>query len=596
MRTVKRYLGYLAFVPIVYILCAGLPYVDAASEAGTSNAISGLRNSVLSCFNPSSGTVAVVGDSGITIRLDDENTVRKGIRFDVFRKGAAFHHPVTGELIGYSEDNIGTVEILEEASAQGEYAGKTVKGDIKAGDTVRITSSKIKLAFFQDRKADWALSEAFFQSLKDSGRFQLLESYVADYEPDVLAGKARELGAGVVLMFSTPIREDRMLLNVKLYWSYDAKLFMEKEEMVSQSTVERLKTEDEFISSPQANLDPWASYQIQDGILISMGDVDNDGEKEIVVSDGQDIRIYTLKEEIQEVWMIKGKAEEQHLSIDILDLNNNGFAELFVTVLVNGDTLSAAMSDSIQPVDKKGSKLRSYIIEYAPSEGYRKISTSMPYFFRVIGNTLLMEKFVSGRIFSGHVNEAEWKDGSYIPAKPVKLPAGANIYGFTFVDWQNNGETGLITFNDDGYLTLYDHTGRSVWKSQKSFGKFQLSFMESTHSILNPVRKWSVRGRLITIKTKRGQEVLVVKRVPLASNVPGLGITGAEVYSLWWDGSEMHSTLVLNEVSGSITDYWVEKRKLFLIAKGSIISFVKNAATGELVKGGMLYYFNFDLK
>jgi hypothetical protein len=67
--------------------------------------------------------------------------------------------------------------------------------------------------------------------------------------------------------------------------------------------------EDEFISSSLANLDPWASYEIQDGLLISMGDVDNDGAKEVVISDGQDIRIYTLKDELQEVWVIKGKAE-----------------------------------------------------------------------------------------------------------------------------------------------------------------------------------------------------------------------------------------------------------------------------------------------
>jgi hypothetical protein len=583
---------YTAVVTMVLILAGGLANAAAVDEAENNNAISALRNSVLSYFTPSSGTVTEAGDSGVKIKLTNESTARKGVRFDVFRKGAPFNHPVTDELIGYSEDKVGTIEVMEESS-EGEYSGKVIKGDIKTGDTVRITSSKIKLAFFQDRKADWSLSEAFFQSLKDSERFEILEAYIKGYEPDALAGKARELGAGVVLMFSTPRRNQRAHLNVKLYWSDDAKMFMEMEDMVSQGTVEKLKTEGEFISSSLANLDPWASYEIQDGLLISMGDVDNDGAKEIVVSDGQDIRIYTLKDELQEVWMIKGKAEEQHLSIDILDLNKNGMAEIFVTSLVSGDTFSAEIDDSEQRLAKKRSKMRSYIIEYGPSDGYKKISGSMPYFFRVIGNTLLMQKFVSRRIFSGEVHEGEWKDGRYRPAKAVRLPAGANIYGFTFVDWRNNDATELITFDDKGYLTLYDHKGKPVWKSGESYGKFQLSFRESTHSLANPIRNWSVRGRLIAINTKRGQEVLVVRRVPFASAAPGLGMTGAEVYSLWWDGSEMNSNLVLNEVSGSIADYWVDKEKLFLIAKGSIISFVKNAATGELSKGGMLYYFNF---
>jgi hypothetical protein len=581
-----------AVLTIVLFFTGGLSYEGVAGESGADTAVSVIKDGILSYFNPLSGTVAEVGVSGVTIRLDNENTVREGMRFDVFRKGTPFYHPVNGKLIGYTDVKVGTIELMEKASDTGEYICKAIKGDIREGDTVRITSSKVKLAFFQDRKADWALSEALFESLKNSGRFELLESYVADYEPDVLAGKGRELGAVAVLMFSTPRKDKRPYLNVKLYWSADAALFMNMESPVSQGTVETLKSEDEFIPSSTANMDPWARYEIPDGLLISMGDVNNDGSKEIVISNGQDIRIYTLKDELQEVWMIKGKAGEQHLSIDILDLNKNGTAEIFVTSLVNGGTSNAEFNDSIQPLDDKRSKIQSYVIEYGPS-GYKKISGPMPYFFRVIGNTLLMQKFGSVTIFSGDVHEAEWKEGRYQPAKPVKLPAGANIYGFTFVDWRNNGETGLITFDDDGYLTLYDHTGHPVWKSVKSFGKSQLSFRETTHSIANPVRKWSVRSRLITIKTERGQEVLVVMRVPFASNVPGLGSTGAEVYSLWWDGSEMEKDLVLNKISASITDFWVDRERLFLIARSGIMSFFKNAASGEFVKSGMLYYFNF---
>jgi hypothetical protein len=586
-----------AVVTIVLILAGGPAYGENAGGSGPNTAVSELKDRVLSYFDPLSGTVAEAGDDGVTIRLDSESPARKGMRFDVYRKGAPFYHPVTGELVGYTDDYAGTIEITGEASGKDEYTGKVVKGDIRTGDTARVTSAKVKLAFFQDRKADWALSEAFFQSLKGSGRFELLESYVAGYEPDVLAGKARELGAAAVLMFSTPRRDNRPYLSVKLYWSDSAAMFMDMENPVSRKTADKLKAEDEFITSSLVNLDPWASYEIPEGLLISMGDVDNDGAKEIVLSDGQDIRIYTLKDELQEVWMIKGQKGEQHLSIDILDLNKNGMAEIFVTSLVDGNRFnSETTDDSKQRLDAKRSKMRSYIIEYSPSGGYRKISGPMPYFFRVIGNTLLMQKFGSGTIFSGEVHEAEWKDGHYRPAKPVKLPAGANIYGFTFADWRNDGRTGLMTFDDDGYLTLYDHSGHAVWKSVKSYGKFQLTFREITHSLVNPVKKWSVRGRLITIKTKRGQEVLVVRRVPFASGAPGLGTTGAEVYSLWWDGSEMNRNLVLNEVSGSITDYWVDKGRLFLIAKGGIISFVKNAASGEFVKGSTLYYFNFGSK
>lgn len=591
MRKIKWY-STVAFV--LLLMNAGWAYGGDADGSGAGDAVSRLKSRVLSYFQPAKGTVTGITDGSVTIEIDAGQTAGQGMRFEVFRKGAPFRHPVTDELIGYAEDLVGTVEVSGEASGDGTSA-RVINGDLRAGDSVRITSSKVKLAFFQDRKADWPLSEAFFQSLKDSGRFELLESYVSGYKPDVLAEKGREIGAGAVLMFSTPVRDKRTYLNVRLYWPDDAALFLEAEEMVSQAMVDKLKIEDEFISSPASNLDPWASYEIQDGMLITMGDTDNDGAKEVVISNGQDLRIYTLKDELQEVWMIEGKKDEQHLSIDILDLNRNGTAEIFVTSLTDGNAIRGEIQDSDQHLDRKRSRMRSYIIEYGPS-GYKKIKDSMPYYFRVIGGTLLMQKFRSGAGFSGKVFEGEWRDGNYQPAESVNLPGGANIYGFTFVDWRNNGETGLITFDDDGYLTLYDHTGHAVWKSGKSLGKFQLSFREFTHSLANPVRKWSVRGRLITIKTERGQEVLAVRRVPFASAAPGLGTTGAEVYSFWWDGSEMDKDILLNEISGSITDYWVDKGKLFLVAKGSIISFVKNAATGEFTKGSILYYFNFGSK
>jgi hypothetical protein len=97
------------------------------------------------------------------------------------------------------------------------------------------------------------------------------------------------------------------------------------------------------------------------------------------------------------------------------------------------------------------SAVKSFVLEYDPAEGYKKIKDNMPYFLRVSGKTLLMQKFDTGRIFSGAVYEAEWKDGNYQPKRQLVLPPDVNIYGFTFADWQNNGMYHLVTFDDNGY-------------------------------------------------------------------------------------------------------------------------------------------------
>jgi hypothetical protein len=575
MREIIKF--YLTLVTIMMIN-TGVPVFGSMTQsANTENVIYGLRDEVLSYFYPLSGEIISVEDGVVKVSLRGEGaiTIKKGMRFSVFRKGIPFYHPTTRELIGRIEDFVGRIEIKEEVAHEGLYLCRIIKGDIKSGDIVRITSSKIKLAFFQEKKSEWELSEAFYESLKDSGRFEILESYTSTYEPKKLSELSRELGAEAFLIFSTPSKKEKRFLNVRLYWAEDAKIFAEIEKVVSPELVKALIPEREFISIELTETEPWGSYELVEGELIAMGDIDGNSIKELVVSDGNNIRIYSMKEEPQEIWFIKGSPQERHLSVDILDLNHNGRAEIFITSLIKED------------------KMGSFVIEYDPSQGYKRIWDNAPYFLRVIGKTLLMQRFTPFEIFSGPVYKGVWREGSYYPGKVLRLPEMVNIYGFTFVDWQNKGHPHLITFDDDGYLNLYDDNGQLIWKSENTFGKFNLSFKRKTYSVVNPVEEWFIRGRLISVNTEQGQRVIVVKKIPILPKVPGLGTKKAEVYSLWWDGETMNEELVLSGISGAITDYWVEKNKLFLIAKGGVFTFIKKAISGNFSKGSILYYYNF---
>ncbi len=535
------------------------------------SAIKRARYMVLEHFTPLSGLIVDVHEELVKFKLDKEKNMKEGMRLSVFREGTPFYHPVTKELIGKTEDIVGRIEVKGKKSGGKLYIGTIISGDVNTEDIVRITSSKIKLAFFQDSKSDWSLSEVFYESLKDSGRFDILESYTSNYKPEDLSELAIGLNAEAVLMFSTLVKEKKKFLNIRLYWAEDAKMFAEIEEAVSQKTFENLTPDEELISTSLTDVDPWSRHRLIGGQLIAMGDVDKDGQRELAISDGKDIRIYNFQDELKELWFIKDDSEGRHLSIDVFDQNNNGLDEIFVTSII-GDN-----------------KIRSSVIEFDSSEGYRKIENNMPYFLRMSGHTLLMQKFNSNEIFSGPVYKGIWKDGHYQAEMPLKLPPDVNIYGFTFIDWQNNGQTYLMTFDDKGYLKLYDDRGNFMWKSSKTYGRSDLSFERETYSVIDTKVKWFIRGRLISVQTKRGQEVVVVNKIPVVPRMPGLGIKGAEVYSLWWNGGVMDEQLILREISGAITDYWVDGKKLFLIARGDLFTFVKNATSGEFSKGSMLY-------
>jgi len=538
------------------------------------NVVYSARDFVLSYFLPLDGKVMSVEREVVKIKLN-RGTLKEGMRLSVYRRGMPFYHPVTKKLIGRVEEPVGRIEVESTNPEDGLYSCKIIKGEIRPDDIVRITSSKIKLAFFQKRNSNWALSELFYESLKDSNRFEILEAYTSTYEPEKLSELSRKLGAEAFLLLSTPIRKEKRFLSVRLFWTEDAKNFAGIEEFVSPELFAALTPAEGFIPSIPTETEPWGSYRLAGGELIATGDVDGDGMEELVVSDGSNIRIYSFKEEPIELWFIKGSPTQRHLSIDILDLNNNGRSEIFVTSLVGED------------------KMSSFVVEYDPSLGYTKIWDKAPYFLRVMGRTLLMQKFDLFEIFSGPVYKGRWKNGYYLPGKALKLPEGVNIYGFTFVDWQKSGHPSLISFDDAGYLNLYDANGHLIWKSKSTYGKFNLSFKRETYSVVNPVEEWAIRGRLISVNTERGQEVIVVKKIPILSKVPGLGAKEAEVYSLWWDGTTMDERLLLKGISGAITDYLVEKNKLFLIARGGLFTFIKKVTSGEFSKESILYYYNF---
>ncbi|MEW6599563.1 MAG: hypothetical protein AB1499_01195 [Nitrospirota bacterium] len=546
------------------------------------------RDEVLGYFVPANADIVSVEGRTLKIRPGDNDHVRKGMRFSVFRQGAPFYHPVTNELIGYTEDLAGRIEITGDGPVDGLYEGTIISGDIRQGDIARVSTSRIKLAFFQDRTADWSVSEAFYGALKDSGRFEFMEAYTPDNSADTLARLARGLGAEAALFFSTYGRDGQSFVDIKLYWAEDGGLAGEVVEAFKSDAVIPAPG-DEFVSAVFEASRPWKAYNLPGGLLIAMGDVDGNGVDELAVSDGRNIRIYSVKKDFMELWNIKPEIGGSHLSLDILDVNNNGRAEIFVTSAVNPGSLSA--SDDVS--SKNDMSLNSFVLEYDPSEGFRKINENMPYFMRAVGSTLLMQRFSSSRIFGGPVYKARWNGGRYEPSVPFVLPPVANIYGFAFVDWNNSGRADVMTYDKDGRLCLYDDRREMKWRSENSYGPFTFTFESSTRSVANPVVKWSVRGRLAVVKTGRGQEIIAVNREPVLSVMPSLGANKAEVYSLRWDGSTMETKLIMNEIYGSVTDYWIQGKELFLVARAGLGTFLNRLAQGEFTVSSILFYYNF---
>jgi len=361
-------------------------------------------------------------------------------------------------------------------------------------------------------------------------------------------------------------------ININLYWAEDSKMFSEIIEPLNQGNIDAIKDETDSLSTSSGKTGLQKIYELDGGYLFAIGDADGDGRDNVVIGNDNKIVIYAVHDELQEMWSVKGPRSGKIVSIDMLDVNNNGMPEIFVTTLV------------------KNSLMRSFVIEYDPERGFHKVVENSPYFFRVTGHALLMQKL--GRIssFSRPVYEGEWRDGTYRTVNKLKLSDDVNIYGFTYVDWNGTGESRLISINDKGFLKLYDKKGRMQWESDISFGKPEISFRREISTDME-YEEWFIRGRLMTIAGDKGEALVIINRIPASAIMPELGSRGGEVYVLWNENGEMHEKLIQKEIPGAITDYFIKDDNIFLISKGSTLSNIKNIVSGKSKKSSLLFHF-----
>ncbi|MBI4844109.1 MAG: VCBS repeat-containing protein [Nitrospirae bacterium] len=593
----RKITAYCLNIFLIVFLAFGISGASEAvsNEVQNGDAASILRDKALSFFLPMTGKVESVEAGRVIVRADDNAELQKGARLSLFREGELFYHPVTKEPVGKTEEFIGAVEVTGREGGEGIYACKPVSGEAAAGDIVRFTSSKVKLAFFQEKEADWSLSEAFFSSLKDSGRFEILEKGLPASGRSGLLSVLKESGADAAILLSTPVNENKKFLKAELFWPGDSSPFADISAEASAEYINELTRYEDFMAASLADKEPWNSYELDSGYLFAIGDINGDKLNELVVSDGSVIKIYNMKNEPQEIWSLKGSARERHISLDLLDLNGNGRDEIFVTSVVNEESPAFFSRDSGTASVTDTGRASSYVLEFEHSEGYRKISGDLPYFLRASSGTLLMQRFDEKEILSSPVYTGKWNGKSYEADKRLDLPSGVNIYGFAYVDWKNDGNVYLIAVNDGGFLTMYKNNA-AVWQSGETYGKPAISFKKSTNSFIKPDTEWLIRGRLIAVNTDRGQKVIAVRKKAVLSKVPRLGSFSAEVYALSWDNGAMNEELLLQGVTGAVSDYAVDGRKIYLMAKSGIFTMVKNGVKGEFARTSILYYYNFEEK
>ena len=217
-------------------------------------------------------------------------------------------------------------------------------------------------------------------------------------------------------------------------------------------------------SSPQPTLIPWKSNDFDTRIVsIAIGDVDGEGNNEIVMAGKNTIYVYRLTAggEFHKIVEMKEEGYRGILGVDVGDINQNGVAEIFVTRVLD-----------------HANRLASFVLEWNNGEFTRTV-TGENWFYRVIPRSgdrkepilLGQEKSnISGVFGDNKVYEMQWEGGSYTSRSHVVLPKKVNVCGMTKGSFENDGSEKTVGFSNTDHLWVADVKGNIEWKSGEQYG------------------------------------------------------------------------------------------------------------------------------
>ncbi|MCE5194098.1 MAG: hypothetical protein LLF28_01360 [Nitrospiraceae bacterium] len=551
MKNIQRYIIF-SFLFTVCIISTAL---------SKENPFEPLKNSALSYFKPLKGKIVSVSSDGTVADIGTSSQAKKGMRFSVVREGASFLHPVTKEPIGLVETAVGKVEIKDVSSNTSSVT--ILNGDVKPEDKIRISETGVKALFYQSANVDWSLGDAYFRTLKDTGRFELLETAIESDNQAEIIKEAKKQNADVLIMLAAKDAGGDVKLKQSLFWVEDSSKLSEDEVKVPLSFIKDLKFGEEMLGIKKEDVARELKLPVG-GRFILAADVNGDKKTELLVSTDRDIRMYTPDGELSTVYKIKGSYSDENLWFDKIDLNKNGRDEIIITFF-RYDTVVSRI--------------------YELQEDKFVMLWEGKVFLKAMGNELFAQEFDQGDGYKGPVYQIVWDNG-YKRGSDVKLPTGVNIYDFAYI--KDEDKKMVIAYDDAGYLNLYDDKGLKLWRSSEDYGGFLTKFKRAVPNMFIDRGEWSIKDRIFVFN----KSAYVIRRLPLVGMARGVGFSSSQIKNLWFTGASMEERTIVDYISGSALDFGIADDKIVVLDSPAVTLSIKKLFKGEGLYGSLVYIYS----
>ncbi|RLA37142.1 MAG: hypothetical protein DRQ64_09705 [Gammaproteobacteria bacterium] len=304
-----------------------------------------------------------------------------------------------------------------------------------------------------------------------------------------------------------------------------------------------------FINLQQAGGKGFSTLLKFEGVIGTMatGDLNKDGVVQVVTASDYEILIHKLE---NNKLIVTNKLEfnstNRIIALDIADINNNGYPEIFVTSL---------------NIHREG--LQSFVLEYNGS-AYVTIADKQSYYFRVIDGPdkakILLGQKSAGHPFHGNIYTMAVAGGHYVPDQKLRLPRSVSVLSLAKGSVTIKDAVEYVLINEHGWLTVVSDTGMIDWKGNKKFGGTAHYFLLSREDpdgsyqeriYLNP------RILFYDIGDTGKFEIFAVRNEELAGGVFGRykRFTKGSLEILSWNGIALAPVSKTRSVQGWISDF-----------------------------------------
>ncbi len=562
----------LLSVSLLWLSVLSSPSVHAqqtGTKSDLESPLKALQSEINAYFEPVTGKITAVEGDVVTIEVEPKESVKAGMRLNAFKEGVSFIHPVTKESLGRVEIPVGIVELREVGDSQA--TGQIISGKTEdfAHASIKVPRTKIKVLFYQGT-VDWYLGDAYYQMLKESGRYEVLDAGHEANDIGKVLSEARAKSAEAVIAMSSEQYIDRVELMQRLYWVSDAKEFSEKKVSVNVASVKDLKFKAGAFGPKEG--EALLSFSLKSGARkLAVGDFEGDGNPDILLVAGDTVRVYRPGAELKLLHEFKVPSTKEVLWIDTISLNGSKKDSVLITSFQDqGGTTKA---DAYSPPG--GGAVTSYVYQLKGTD-FVQVAKFEDTFIRRMGKDVIEQEYHSAAGFDGKVFFMNVSDGSFRKGDALKLPPGINIYDFHYIS-SPFGKQGVIAWDEAGTLSFYNEQGLRTWTSNEDFGGAQVSFKKDSSIMMVEKGVWSVKNKL----ADNNGEILVPKRIPLLGVARGLGYKESQLKSIWWNGMTVEQRVFIEDISGEILDYAVVGDRLLVLSKPLFGLQPKNILKGE---------------